>query len=76
MLELEPHRQQGNNRRLDAITPWRVVALTSSSWLLVLTLMAAGFFSVLERQERKIELLLQRTTPIDQPLSPRTQRNN
>jgi hypothetical protein len=41
--------------------PWRVVAWTSLAWLVVLGLTVAGFLSVLERQDRKLEVLLQRT---------------
>jgi hypothetical protein len=40
-----------------------VVALTSSGWLVVLGLMAAGFLSALERQDRQIELLMKRAIP-------------
>jgi len=63
MLELEPQGQQGRTSGVGATNPWRVVALTSSGWLVVLALMAAGFLSALERQERQIELLMQRTNP-------------
>ena len=63
MLELEPRRQQEHTSGVGVTNPWRVVALTSSGWLVVLALMTAGFLSALERQERQIELLLQRTNP-------------
>ncbi len=43
--------------------PWRLVAWTSLAWLAVLGLTVAGLLSVLERQDRKLELLLERTAP-------------
>jgi hypothetical protein len=63
MVELEPQGGQGRTSGIDASNPWRLVALTSSGWLVVVAVMAAGFLAALERQERKIELLLQQTTP-------------
>jgi hypothetical protein len=49
--------------------PWKLVAWTSLAWLVVLTVTVAGFLAVLERQDRKLELLLQRTAP-SESLSP------
>ncbi|MBM5827666.1 MAG: hypothetical protein FJ050_06375 [Cyanobacteria bacterium M_surface_7_m2_040] len=46
-----------------AVNPWSVVAWTSLVWLTVLGITAAGFLSVLERQDRKLQLLLERTAP-------------
>lgn len=43
--------------------PWQVVGCTSLVWLVVLGITVAGFLAVLERQDRKLEQLLQRTTP-------------
>jgi hypothetical protein len=39
------------------------VAWTSLAWLAVLGVTVAGFLSVLERQDRKLELLLERMAP-------------
>jgi hypothetical protein len=44
-------------------TIWRVVAYTSMAWLAILGITTAGLLSVLERQDRKLELLLERTAP-------------
>ncbi|MGL6134070.1 MAG: hypothetical protein ACRC1L_07770 [Prochlorococcaceae cyanobacterium] len=43
--------------------PWKLVAWTSLAWLVVLGITAAGFLAVLERQDRQLELLLERTAP-------------
>ncbi|MEX1324534.1 MAG: hypothetical protein AB1Z21_10160 [Synechococcaceae cyanobacterium] len=43
--------------------PWQVVAWTSLAWLAVLGITAAGFMAALERQDRQLELLLERTAP-------------
>jgi len=43
--------------------PWKLVAWTSLAWLVVLSVTAMGFLAALERQDRKLELLLQRTAP-------------
>jgi len=45
---------------------WKVVAWTSLAWLAVLGITAAGFLAVLERQDRQLELLLERTAPPSQ----------
>ena len=45
---------------------WRIAAGTSLAWLAVLGVTVAGFLSVLERQDRKLELLLERTAPVRQ----------
>lgn len=42
---------------------WQIAAWTSLIWLGVLGITVAGFLSVLERQDQKLELLLQRTAP-------------
>lgn len=41
--------------------PWTVVAWTSLAWMAVLGLTVAGFLGALERQERKLDLLLERS---------------
>ena len=67
MLEFEPQINPGSGTgagvALAGANIWQVVVLTSCAWLAVMGFMAAGFFSALERQERQIELLLQRTAP-------------
>jgi hypothetical protein len=45
------------------VNPWRIVAWTSLAWLAVWAATVAGFLAVLERQDRKLELLLERTAP-------------
>ena len=42
---------------------WRIIAWTSLAWLTVLGMTVAGFLTALERQDRKLELLLERTAP-------------
>ena len=41
----------------------QLVAITSAAWLSVLMLVVAGFNSTLEQQNRKLEILLERTAP-------------
>jgi len=43
--------------------PWKVAAWMSLAWLAVLGITVAGFMAVLERQDRQLELLLERTAP-------------
>jgi len=43
---------------------WRLVAWTSLAWMTVLGITVGGFLSALDRQDRKLELLLQRTEAI------------
>jgi len=73
-LEGEPHgavrRSPGipaSHQGAAAANAWRVVAWTSLAWLAVLGVTVAGFLSVLERQDRKLELLLERTAPAALP---------
>ena len=40
------------------------MAWTSLAWMTVLGVTVAGFLGALERQDRKLELLLERTTPV------------
>jgi hypothetical protein len=76
MLDLEPQAQsaRGSQRwRVQASAgpkahwaehnPWKLVAWTSMAWMVVLGITVAGFMGALERQDRKLELLLQRTAP-------------
>jgi hypothetical protein len=42
---------------------WRIIAWTSLAWLTVLGVTVASFLTALERQDRKLELLLERTAP-------------
>jgi len=50
-------------RRVQAANPWCLAALTSLAWMAVLGITVVSFLSVLERQDRKLELLLERTAP-------------
>ena len=43
---------------------WKLVAWTSLAWMAVLGITVGGFLSALDRQDRKLELLLQRTEAI------------
>jgi hypothetical protein len=58
------------NARLDARKRnqliWRIALGTSLAWMVVLAATVAGFQSVLDRQDRKLELLLERTAPAQQ----------
>ena len=76
MLELEPQGQSaGTSQRWRVRTstgtsahwagpnPWKLMAWTSMAWMVVLCITVAGFLGALERQDRKLELLLQRTAP-------------
>jgi hypothetical protein len=58
-------------RRVQSANPWRVAAWTSLAWMAVLGITVVSFLSVLERQDRKLELLLERTAASAvQPSSP------
>jgi hypothetical protein len=82
MLDLEPQGQSagasqrwrvpgstGPSARWEGPDPWKFVAWTSLAWMVVLGITVAGFLGALERQDRKLELLLQRTAP-QAPVSP------
>ena len=82
MLDLEPQDQSagasqrwrmpgstGPSAHWAGPTPWKLVAWTSMAWMVVLGITVAGFMGALERQDRKLELLLQRTAP-QAPVSP------
>jgi hypothetical protein len=77
MLDLEPASQfarqkpsrTGTQSQLSGTTAktinaWRLVAWTSIAWIAVLGVTVVGFLSTLDRQDRKLELLLQRTEVI------------
>jgi hypothetical protein len=82
MLDLEPQEEApgasqrwrvpgstGPSAHLAGPNPWRLVAWTSMAWMVVLGITVAGFMGALDRQDRKLELLLQRTAP-QAPVSP------
>jgi hypothetical protein len=46
--------------------PWKLVAWTSLAWMAVLGITVAGFLGALERQDRKLDLLLDRGNQISQ----------
>jgi hypothetical protein len=82
MLDLEPQDQSagaaqrwrvpgstGPSAHWAGPNPWKLVAWTSMAWMVVLGITVAGFMGALERQDRKLELLLQRTAP-QAPVSP------
>jgi hypothetical protein len=82
MLDLEPQDQSagasqrwrvpgstGPSVHWAGANPWKLVAWTSMAWMVVLGITVAGFMGALERQDRKLELLLQRTAP-QAPVSP------
>ncbi len=74
MLDLEPQDQsagatqrwrvQGSaspSAHWGGSNPWKLVAWTSLAWMAVLGLTVAGFLGALERQDRKLDLLLERS---------------
>ena len=76
MLDLEPQEQSagasqrwrvpgstGPSDHWAGPNPWKLVAWTSLAWMVVLVITVEGFLGALERQDRKLELLLQRTAP-------------
>jgi hypothetical protein len=82
MLDLEPQEQAtgaaqrwrvqgstGPNARWEGPDSLKFVAWTSLAWMVVLGITVAAFMGALERQDRKLELLLQRTAP-QAPVSP------
>ena len=71
MLELEPGQESSvprtgvvpSLRQSWRLNPWRLVAWTSLTWLAVLEVTVPGLLSVMERRDRKLELLLELTAP-------------
>ena len=59
-------KEKGATSGKGPVNPWRLMAWTSFAWLAILGLTVAGFLAVLERQDRKLELLLQRIEPAAQ----------
>lgn len=62
----QPRRRNASDRHQSGdqgTSAWQIAAWTSLVWLGVLGITVAGFLSVLERQDRKLELLLQRSAP-------------
>jgi hypothetical protein len=79
VLEQEAERAMGSGdtkpapawRRVQSANPWRVAAWISLAWMAVLGITVVSFLSVLKRQDRMLELLLERTAPSAvQPTSP------
>lgn len=77
MLDLEPGSESARQTRnwarshppgpgspADTGHAWKLVAWTSLAWMTVLGITVGGFLSALDRQDRKLELLLQRTEAI------------
>lgn len=61
VLDLEPGRAARiPEQRGDGGSTWRVVACTSLAWLLALGFTLAGLLGALERQDRKLNQLLER----------------
>ena len=76
VLALEPENQAGTRRRPwrrgaapepgvspTGPNPWKLVAWTSLAWMAMLGITVAGFLGALERQDRKLDLLLERGYP-------------
>ena len=67
ILDLEP-KAQASIAHGKPVEGWRLVAWTSLAWIMVLGIIVAGFWGALERQERKLDLLLQQSsTPANDP---------
>jgi hypothetical protein len=73
VLDLEPETPAAARRRQASAeagssqlgpNPWKFVAWTSLAWMAVLGVTVAGFLGALERQDQKLELLLQRTASV------------
>ena len=61
LLELDPPAKTTAERSSRAASgAWKLVALTSVGWLVVLGITVAGFLGALERQDRQMERLLDR----------------
>jgi len=64
LLELDPPaKATAEHSSRAASGAWKLVALTSAGWLVVLGISVAGFLGALERQDRQIERLLDRMGP-------------
>ena len=72
VLDLNPEEQAAPRRRRWAgaapesaispvgANPWKLVAWTSLAWIAVLGVTVVGFLAALDRQDRKLDLLLER----------------
>ena len=76
LLELEHYEQSLEKKKKtvlpvigpwnsEQINPWKLAAWTSLAWLAVVCLTVSGFLVVLQRQDQKLELLLQRTNSLN-----------
>jgi hypothetical protein len=87
MLDLEPqgpatngpHRWRVPGPAVDRTPwtgppPWTVVAWTSLAWMAVLGLTVAGFLGALERQDRKLDLLLERSSAHTERTAPQDEQ--
>jgi len=69
LLELDPRaKATAEHSTRTARGAWKLVALTSVGWLVVLGITVAGFVGALTRQDQKLQLLLERTAPAGQNL--------
>lgn len=64
------HAPHAGSADRQGTAPWRIAAWTSAIWMVVLDLTITGFLTVLERQDRKLELPLERTAPASQAPMP------
>jgi hypothetical protein len=73
MLDLDPSLQSPSRKHgwigsmsprsssnSSSLNPWKLVAWTSLSWLVVLAITVVGFLNALDRQDRKLDQLLER----------------
>lgn len=87
MLDLEPQDQsagatqrwrvQGSaspSAHWGGPNPWKLVAWTSLAWMAVLGLTVAGFLGALERQDRKLDLLLERSSARTERTAPQDEQ--
>jgi hypothetical protein len=58
-----PNGKTASTAGTTTANPWQLVVWTSFAWLGILSLTVAGFVGVVERQDRKLEQLLQRLEP-------------
>jgi hypothetical protein len=76
VLAMEPETQAATRRRTwrraappepgispTGPNPWKLVTWTSLAWMAVLVVTVVGFLGALERQDRKLDLLLERAYP-------------
>jgi len=69
LLELDPPAKATAKFRSRASSgAWKLVALTSVGWLVVLGVTVVGFVGALERQDQKLELLLKQISHMQPPV--------